>query len=160
MITQILKSKKVLEKFPELAPLFKIEEPEGNCKPCVRGAFTRKVTTEYKRILRRSKIKESDIILYFSGDKGITGKKFGEAKITGKGVVNFANSLLKRVAATAKGERLLVSNRAYLARVYQCRTCDKLENGCCSICTCPISEKCKFETEYCPHPTGSRWQDK
>ena len=158
MITQILADSKVLNKFPELAPLFKIEEPSGNCKPCTRSAYLRKVTSEYKKILKRSSIQESELLQHFTHAKGSTGKEFGVAKITGKGIVSFTNSLLKRTVATAKGEEVLVSDKEYLARVYQCRTCEKVENGCCSICTCPIHEKCKRATDHCPHPDGSRWK--
>ena len=158
MINQILEDKSVLSKFPELAPLYKIAEPAGDCKPCVRGAYLRKVTAEYKRILKKSSIQEADLLRHFTGERNSQGKKFGDAKVTGKGIVKFANSILKREVATAKGEKVLITDKAYLERVYQCRTCDKIENGCCSICTCPIHEKCKFSTEECPHPDGSRWK--
>ncbi len=158
MIKQILENRDILVKFPELAPLYNIKEPEGNCKPCVRASYTKKVTAEYKNIIKRSSIQEEDLIQYFTKSKGSSGKEFGEAKITGKGIVNYANSLLKREIASTRGHEVKVTDKEYLERVYKCRTCDKIENGCCSICTCPIHEKCKYSTEKCPHPDGSRWE--
>lgn len=151
MHLQIIKSKEILKHFPEFAPLFEIEAPNGNCKSCVRNAYNRRVKTAYEKILRDSGINEADVASYYKGG-------YGKPKITTKGIVTFANSLLKRAAATASGNDVLVDEKVYLKRLVACRNCPKLENGTCSVCTCPIHEKCKLVTESCPHPDGDKWK--
>lgn len=46
-----------------------------------------------------------------------------------------------------------------------CWACDKIIDGKCGICNCPVKEKrgmivknkAAMGTEFCPHPDGSKW---
>lgn len=151
MVNKILADKAILKYFPELEPMFDIQVPKSNCSSCSANAYKRKCASKYKEIIRRTNIREGDLVKYFGG-------KYAEVKVTTRGIVNFANSLMKRTAATASGIDTLVSETDYLDRILKCRSCPKLENGICTICTCPIHEKAKLSTETCPHPHGPVWK--
>lgn len=147
MVEEIINDKLILKSFPELTPMFNIEQPPGSCKPCTKNVYLTKLRREYANILESTGIKESDIRLYFDG-------KYGKPHVTVKGIVAYANSLLRRSAATVAGEEVMVDEDIYLSRLKTCRNCEFFTQGICSICTCPVHEKCKRYTDSCPE---SKW---
>ena len=143
MVGAIMQNPKIVDVFPELKEMFEVEKPSGTCAPCVKKEYNTKLKVVYTRLILDGVLKEEDIKLYLQGD-------YAQVKITPKGIVNFTNSLLRRTHAHIKREEVMVDEITYLERLKTCRNCEFIDKGICSLCTCPIHEKCKRYTDSCP----------
>ena len=139
MYKKILADKNILKYFPELETVFELTKPESDCTRCAENAY--KAMCEL-RILQ-SGVQKEDLINYFNQD-------YAKLKVTPKGILGFANSILRRNTAKLRGEDIMLDEASYFKRLAKCRKCPIMKKGICTECTCPIHEKAKRATDSCP----------
>lgn len=80
-------------------------------------------------------------------------------KLYWRQIPNGLRALKRYWLARIRGVNTQVRQETYIKRLVACFNCGEydVKHQQCLECGCPVREKAKYTTEFCPNKQGSKW---